>query len=1040
MRKCICLILIWSMLLTTVPTAGFAAEETDPTQNYIKVKDGFWRGEAEDFEFNEDAFRLITTAPDEMSGGAALQVTYEDKTTPDVTSPADIDLSFTADIRGTYCIWVRNTATQNSVGNSVFLSVNGGSYDYTALKNGTPDVFGWSRLTSIVLDAGESVSVRLKRRQSANIRLDKFLITSTVLYTPSGISGDDDDGSYTLPNEYSMPPVSPTKGEHPRLFFTADDIPKIRENLNHPTNATAKAHFQSMLRKVSTGDLGPNDGYGNYNSTVIQIAEAKAFDYVINGNTASGEEAIAMVFNMLNTADFVGEFIPTRNTGHMMLTCAKVYDWCYPLLDGDEQKEEFIKLMEFHAGTTVPGYPPRDGGTVTSHSSESGMLVDMLSFAIAVYDERPDIYNFTAGRIYEQYVPVRNYWYKSHSYHQGSGYVGARFYWDVVAYWMIKAMTGADLFNADDMHKVFYECIYRTRPDEQYLRLGDDYNEYGSAKGTRWNAYAYLFFLGAMLFDDPYLLSRYEASFGRGGSFGDGGTGQGTFGSIPFMVLNDTLLESNGLSGLAKTMYYPSPNGMMIARTGWDMNYADPDGIDDVLVLMNIGELHAANHDHRDAGSFQIYYKGILASDSGWYGDGYGTPHDVTYHKGSIAHNTIDVYNPLIESDHGQRNPLGGGEPSNYERWLGGDYDFGEVLGYAYGPDEYDPEYSYLKGDVAKAYDSNYVKESVRSMVFMPLEDENYPAALVVFDIVSATSSSYEKSWLLHMQEEPTVDADAKRITVKRTKDGYGGKMDVQTVLPQNAEYEIIGGAGQEFVVNGVNYSLDNANYKTNNYPAEVGWGRVEISPKSELETDYFLNVMTVSDADSTAEPVECRLMERDNYAGVAFLDRVCLFMKSRERVSGTFSIVMPGTGTKKVFVDGLADGMYKITKNGISTYCAANREGGVLYFEAEGGSTYTISYEGNDVSIVKAAVLETVGDEAEVEAYIYGDENANAKVFFALYQDDRLLEIKSKKFEGAGRYVQSFDGDDVSAASRVKVFFNDAKNPMSLLAPSYEI
>ena len=62
-------------------------------------------------------------------------------------------------------------------------------------------------------------------------------------------------------------------------------------------------------------------------------------------------------------------------------------------------------------------------------------------------------------------------------------------------------------------------------------------------------------------------------------------------------------------------MYYPSPQGAMFARTGWE------DGIDSpsVVAFMNLEEYNFTNHDHLDAGHFQIYYKGILANDSGSY-------------------------------------------------------------------------------------------------------------------------------------------------------------------------------------------------------------------------------------------------------------------------------------------------------------------------------------------------------------------------------------------------------------------------------------
>lgn len=108
--------------------------------------------------------------------------------------------------------------------------------------------------------------------------------------------------------------------------------------------------------------------------------------------------------------------------------------------------------------------------------------------------------------------------------------------------------------------------------------------------------------------------------------------------------------------------------GHMIARTSWE------DGLDSnaVVAQMKVGELWFANHHHLDAGHFQIYYKGLLAGDSGRY-NLYGSAHDGAYNKRTIAHNTMLVYDPNEKmsyfgsvNDGGQR--VAGGEKSTIER------------------------------------------------------------------------------------------------------------------------------------------------------------------------------------------------------------------------------------------------------------------------------------------------------------------------------------------------------------------------------------
>jgi heparin/heparan-sulfate lyase len=68
-----------------------------------------------------------------------------------------------------------------------------------------------------------------------------------------------------------------------------------------------------------------------------------------------------------------------------------------------------------------------------------------------------------------------------------------------------------------------------------------------------------------------------------------------------------------GPATLPMTKYFPDPAGLMIARTGWtDAMQADAG---DVVATMKLGGDWFGNHEHYDAGHFQIYYKGGLAID-----------------------------------------------------------------------------------------------------------------------------------------------------------------------------------------------------------------------------------------------------------------------------------------------------------------------------------------------------------------------------------------------------------------------------------------
>ena len=134
----------------------------------------------------------------------------------------------------------------------------------------------------------------------------------------------------------------------------------------------------------------------------------------------------------------------------------------------------------------------------------------------------------------------------------------------------------------------------------------------------------------------------------------------------------------------------------MVARTGW--------GEDAVIAEMKINEYNFVNHQHLDAGAFQIYYKGALAIDSGLYSGSsgeYGSPHCRNYYWRTIAHNCLLVHDPEEKfgrrgygNDGGQRLPNGRCEPRNLDVLLAPEngYRTGKVLAHGFGPDPQTPD------------------------------------------------------------------------------------------------------------------------------------------------------------------------------------------------------------------------------------------------------------------------------------------------------------------------------------------------------------
>jgi heparin/heparan-sulfate lyase len=400
------------------------------------------------------------------------------------------------------------------------------------------------------------------------------------------------------------------------------------------------------------------------------------------------------------------------------------------------------------------------------------------------------------------------------------------------------------------------------------------------------------------------------------------------------LLWRDPDLKPLPVTDLPLSRYMGSPYGWMAARTGWDA--------DAVIAEMKVNIFNFNNHQHLDAGAFQVYYQGALAIDSGLYegkNGAYGSPHHVNYYKRTVAHNSLLIYDPdekferntvKYRNDGGQRMPNRWREPGNLEQLLNGDYQTGQVEGAGFGPDPQRPDYTYLKGDLTKAYSAK-VKEVKRSFVFLNLAGQASPAALIVFDKVVASNPAFKKSWLLHSIAEPQVRGNATTVA-------HGGRMINTTLLPEADNLEIVkvGGPGKEFWVFGEDFPNEpDAGEDPNDF--EIGAWRIEVSPRKASETDYFLNVMQMT---GTNAPAVERLTAK-GMTGVRVADRVVWFQTASERTERAVAFTVRGARTMKYLVTDLAAGTWQVWRDGkiVRPAVRVTESEGTMYFEGPAGS-----------------------------------------------------------------------------------------------------
>ena len=579
----------------------------------------------------------------------------------------------------------------------------------------------------------------------------------------------------------------------------------------------------------------------------------------------------------------------------------------------DNAKEAFTAGCETILAPNMEiKFPPTAQGSISGHGSEAQILRDWLAFAIASYDEYPDIYEFIGGDIFANYVPVRDYYYKSGAIHQGNNYGPYRFNFDLWSAWLFRRMTGKLIYD-ESMAKVMYGFIYGLRPDGQLLRTGDDWSE------TRLPyvvEYRITSFYAANLFGDEYIKGESKRLLD---DYREINWCNNTLTPAQYLIFNDAKLGTKPLSGLPLTYHMGSPLGETITRTGWDIDHSD-----DVLVMMKIGEHTGMNHDHLDSGNFQIYYKGILASESGVY-DSYFTPEDRNYNKTTAAHNCMLIYDP--DEDTAGRENCGG------QRYVSENYDINAWLTdpkYRFGRTLFHEEtdaHVVLSGDIAPAY-TDKVSEAIRTMVFVPRRDKDIPGVFVVYDRVASKKAEFEKTFRLHTQEEPEING--KTTILKNTKGKNHGALVCRTLLPANAEISKTGGAGHEFDIGSVSYTSRVMPGDSN--VTEAGWGRVDVKPGKQSRADTFLNAMYITDAGNTSEIHNAELIGGEGVVGARLLDEAVVFAESREMTLLEF--VIPGGGEVGVVLTGVGAGKWSVGGETITV----SEEGATLSFRHDSG------------------------------------------------------------------------------------------------------
>jgi len=506
---------------------------------------------------------------------------------------------------------------------------------------------------------------------------------------------------------------------------------------------------------------------------------------------------------------------------HQLEALTYYYDFCFDAIEKDNKKEiiaailERIKWLDNHGLLRSANY----GG---SHLHYANKIVAYAS--IAVYGDAPwsnEFINITYNNLKDGFWPFYRYLAEEDG--------GFHMWWEYSRYYIFdefefhtiwKNATGEDPFKENGwLENTLYFLLYGLRDDMTCWGTGDNH-----AKGTGW--------IHKVIFEK--ISSEYKNGYAKymANKLEKERKGWPEIDELFFDLLwKDDAIKPKPIEELPLVKEFEKV-GVYVFREGWKG--------DNVTALFKCTPIYFFNHSHRDANSFEIWYKGDLAIDSGYY-DTYGGSHWWNYYIRSIAHNTVLIYDPnekfepwgkQFANDGGQRFIQKPHEqPYNVEDLKSEAFNVADARLL-----EDNEEYALAMGDATKAYSSEKCELFQRYFLFLKKVNNWGHPVIVIFDKVLSTKSEFRKTWLLHSIHKPKTEDNLITIT------NGDGKLWCYVIQPDDFTIDIVGGEGHEFEVDGKNYPVE-----TNNKKEVEKWAgawRVEVREKIPQKETHFFNVL----------------------------------------------------------------------------------------------------------------------------------------------------------------------------------------------------
>lgn len=702
----------------------------------------------------------------------------------------------------------------------------------------------------------------MQDRNGFNRRWISILLCITFLISislPITVVGEDSDDSW----------LDLIRKDHPRLFFNKDTWPSVRvRTLNQEKDwyAEMKRRVDRYPDKPASESKHDDFAYhpkddGSYETVTVPRptewgpqAMETAFVYLMTGDRSYLEKTKAMLNVSVAAYNECYEKGMTVNWYSTSRVCAlAAYDWLYNDLTADE-RQAIMKPFLKHIDDVQPGPVKRQIYRLNGSDYTTGFYGErnVVWFAgLAAYndgiDDKMALRFLKDGYNYNQ----KMFEYRRQCAGDDGGLASATVGYAMGAYpwaqfnflhtW--ESATGQDVASQWP-HLAYFPVwiMWNWIPSDNPLEFGTGDTYHYSNELRLHQMYSHLSQI-MHFYGESYPDCAAEAAFLREQLPESVRKNNWTWPVYPFLL---TRIERAPIPNEPKDAGLFARHfetlGQVFMRSGTER--------DDTYSLFTIGS-QVPSHKQHDENNFVIYKKGFLALDSGTRGreTGYQLRH---YYSQTVAHNCILIHQPgePFPGYWGLAYPGEEGKQS-----CGGTYRTtgGKCVAF-----ETNRHYTYAAGDATACYREEKCELALRQYVFV------MPDYFVICDRVIGTNPDYKKDWLLHTQNELTVQGQTFFA------DEGNGRLFCKTLYPPDAKLKKVGGPGYEFYACGRNWDVVPEVKEEWGDRALWGHWRMEVSPGAPRKEDIFLHLIQVGDR-TLDEMVPSELIETEKVIGVRF-------------------------------------------------------------------------------------------------------------------------------------------------------------------------